>query len=68
MSTVPGFSCPECSKRIVVTMDQLLAEDPVVCSGCGLTLVIDRKRSAESLAAVHELQQKLAAVAQKSPK
>lgn len=59
MGSVPGFACPQCNARIVISMEALLAEDGVECGQCGLTLLVDRERSAEALSAVSELQEEL---------
>ncbi len=60
-STVPGMPCPDCSARIVATMQQLLAGS-VACPACGLVLTVDPDRSRLALGELRKLDARLAAL------
>jgi hypothetical protein len=56
---VPGLACPQCGRRLVVTMETLLALQPVACD-CGLTLRVDAESSKQTLDDLRELERRLA--------
>lgn len=51
-----GLACPECSTRIVVDITQLLAQGKITCPMCHLELIVDQRKSADSLNALREFQ------------
>lgn len=51
-----GLACPECGTRIVVDIIQLLAQGKVTCPMCQLELIVDQRKSADSLNALREFQ------------
>jgi transcription elongation factor Elf1 len=51
--------CPDCGARIVVTIEQILSGNRIVCQ-CGLALTVDVERSEETLRDLRELQRRLA--------
>lgn len=52
----PGLDCPQCSARLTVTIQMLLASTPVRCHECALVLHVDRQASKECLERLAELQ------------
>jgi hypothetical protein len=54
----PGMPCPDCGRRIVVTMEQLLSGRPIACS-CGLVLRVDERQSQDALHDLRELQRRI---------
>jgi len=59
MSNTPGIPCPDCSRPIVVTMEQILSGNAIDCS-CGVKLRVDPQRSQEVLRDLRKLQEQLA--------
>lgn len=59
MSSVPGMACPQCGNRLVATMDQILASNPLICGSCGLQLTVDCEASRPALEALRELDRRL---------
>ena len=56
ISRTPGINCPECSTRLIVSIAHLVNLHPVVCSNCGLELVIDPEKSKGALDSLRKLQ------------
>jgi hypothetical protein len=55
---VPGLPCPGCGRRIVFTMERLLAGAGLACA-CGLVLRVDAERSKETLDDLRQLDSRL---------
>jgi len=58
-ANVPGVPCPDCGTRIIVTMEQILSGNKIMCR-CGLALSVDTERSKETLHDLRELRRRLA--------
>jgi transcription elongation factor Elf1 len=56
IAKTPGIKCPECSNRIVVSIQNLVNLEPVNCPGCGLELTIDIEESQPALESLRKLQ------------
>jgi DNA-directed RNA polymerase subunit RPC12/RpoP len=56
ISRTPGINCPECTTRLVVSIQHLLSLEPVVCPSCGLELQIDAQKSQGALESLRKLQ------------
>lgn len=56
ISRTPGINCPECSTRLIVSITHLVNLHPLVCSKCGLELVIDPEKSKGALDSLRKLQ------------
>ena len=54
-NSVPGLNCPQCGFRIRFSMESLLMNHAVTCTGCGLELTIDRSESRPALDALQKL-------------
>ena len=51
----PGLNCPQCGFRIQFSIESLLLNPAVTCTGCGLELTIDRSESRPALDALQKL-------------
>ncbi|SEG43286.1 hypothetical protein [Vibrio hangzhouensis] len=51
-----GLACPECGTRIVVDIIRLLAQGKITCPMCHLELIVDQRKSADSLNALRGFQ------------
>jgi transcription initiation factor IIE alpha subunit len=51
----PGLNCPQCGIRIHFSIEALLMNPAVTCTGCGLELTIDRSESRPALDALQKL-------------
>lgn len=50
----PGqIPCPDCGRALALPVAAVLAGQPIVCAACGLELHVNRKDSAEALAALN---------------
>ncbi|TDQ17516.1 hypothetical protein DFQ04_2170 [Algoriphagus boseongensis] len=56
ISRQPGLNCPECSTRLVVSIQNLVNLDPVMCPNCGLELMIDVEKSQSAIDSLRKLQ------------
>lgn len=56
IARTPGIKCPECGSRIVVSIQNLIALEPVNCPSCGLELTIDLDKSQSALESLRKLQ------------
>lgn len=56
ISRRPGINCPECATRLVVSIQNLINLDPVLCPKCGLELIIDQQKSQGALESLIKLQ------------
>lgn len=45
-----GLSCPECSTLIVIDISNLVMTGRITCPNCQLELLMDKDKSAESIA------------------
>lgn len=52
----PGFPCPQCGVRIVLTIPMLLNQGEVYCGVCGLELVINQEKSKAGLDELKQVQ------------
>lgn len=64
ISRTPGLKCPECSTKMVVSIQNLVNLDPLICPGCGLELTIDVENSQSALDSLRKLQSGLQEAAQ----
>jgi DNA-directed RNA polymerase subunit RPC12/RpoP len=55
----PGLSCPVCSHRIIVSIENLLSGQEIQCPSCGLELTVDPDKSGGALDALNKLQRGL---------
>lgn len=56
ISRQPGVKCPECSTRLVVSIQNLVNLEPIQCPNCGLELTIDVEKSQSALESLKKLQ------------
>ncbi|MDG1276051.1 MAG: hypothetical protein P8O16_02140 [Algoriphagus sp.] len=56
IAKTPGLSCPVCSHRIIVSIDNLLSGQAIQCPSCGLELTVDNEKSEAALDALNKLQ------------
>lgn len=56
ISRAPGINCPECTTRLVVSIQHLISLEPVVCPTCGLELEIDAQKSQGAIDSLKKLQ------------
>ena len=57
-----GFPCPECDTITPITMEVLIYNQPIFCSGCGIKFMLNTSEShevIEELKKVHKAQQEL---------
>ena len=69
IARTPGLNCPECRTRMVVSIQNLVNLDPLICPNCGLELTVDSEKSQSALESLKKLQSGLdeaAKVKQKS--
>lgn len=53
----PGLACPECKAFIHVSLNQLLAMQPLACPKCDVVLRMDARKSSEGLEALQVLKE-----------
>lgn len=56
VSKKPGLSCPVCNHRIIVSIENLLSDQSLLCPSCGLELTVDQEKSQTALEALDRLQ------------
>jgi DNA-directed RNA polymerase subunit RPC12/RpoP len=56
VAKTPGLSCPVCSHRIIVSIENLLSGQDIQCPSCGLELTVDKDKSDGALDALNKLQ------------
>lgn len=56
IAKTPGLSCPVCSHRIIVSIENLLSGQEIQCPSCGLELTVDNEKSEAALDALNKLQ------------
>lgn len=69
ITKTPGLNCPECRTRMVVSIQNLVNLDPLICPNCRLELTVDSEKSQSALESLKKLQSGLdeaAKVKQKS--
>ena len=59
IAKTPGLSCPQCSHRIIVSIEILLSGRAIQCPSCGLELTVDDEKSEGALDALNKLQRGL---------
>ena len=55
MNNKPGLNCPKCSFKIIISIEQLVSGNSIICPSCGLKLDIDSQKSKQAIKAVKKL-------------
>lgn len=53
----PGLACPQCNTFIHVSLNQLLAMQPLACPKCDIVLRMDAQKSTKGLEALQVLKE-----------